>query len=89
MSLLLGEMPAAVKRTEVADLIASRDMWGLSHLNDNLPPTVDREDIVFREGGDGRLAGEVYTPKAAIITGSLGVLNAARTSLIRFTRFCS
>lgn len=66
MSLLLGEMPEAPKRTEVADLVASRGVWDLSHLNQNLPAGVARETVTLRERDGAPLTGELYTPEGPI-----------------------
>ena len=71
MSLLLGKMPAAPKRTEVADLIGSRKMWDLSHLNQNLPAGVGRREVTLRADIDPPLSGELYTPENAPILGRL------------------
>ena len=62
MSLLLGKM-LALRRIEVADLVASRDIWDLSHLNQDLPSLEafhERIDLRTRDGET--LHGEIYVP---------------------------
>ena len=66
MSLLLGRMPEAPKRTEVADLVASRHMWDLSHLNQNLPENVARSEVLLRNHHGEDLSGELYVPSGPI-----------------------
>ena len=62
MSNLLGELGEIPKRTEVADLIASRDMWDLSHLNTDLPDMA-RFDVSVTIRDDPPLVGELYVPQ--------------------------
>ena len=71
MSLLVGELPAAPKRTEVADLIGSRHMWDLSHLNENLPSDVQRHEVLLRTRAGEDLRGELYVPESTPIGGNL------------------
>lgn len=60
MSLLVGELPEAPPRRTLQDLVESREMWDLSHLNRNLPGGVDRRTV--RIGPDG-LEAEMYAPR--------------------------
>jgi len=63
MSLLLGEMPAP-RRLEMGDLVASRDMWDLSHLNQDLPSVEQFHERVELRKRDGEtLYGEMYVPR--------------------------
>lgn len=71
MSLLLGEMPETPKRTKLADLVASRKMWDLSHLNANLPTGVSRDHVLLRTRREEDLTGELYVPENVAIVGNL------------------
>ena len=63
MQLLVGEMPTAPRRIAVSDIVDSRGMWDLSHLNQSLPTTVERRDQqIARSSGGPVMHAELYIP---------------------------